>query len=419
MKPERKYWSKLLTGILLALPLNIMADNAYDNLRDQVEVLQKKLKEVQQSIDNYQKNSIDKQDIAELEKQIDQAAEWKSPNTLIHMSGYADIGYTDVKNSDGSFNVGSFSPIFHFQYRDLVMLESELEFEIEPDGETKVGLEYLTIDLFLNDYVTFVGGKFLSPIGQFRQNIHPSWINKMPSAVPGFGHDGAAPVSETGLQLRGGFPLLGMRANYAVYVGNGPELVSEWNGTEFELEGIDAEGFGADSDGKKVVGGRIALLPIPKLEIGISVATGKATVNKIEDNIGTAPSIGTEQARDYDVMGFDLAWQYKGFNMRGEYVQSKVGADNSGAVTASTGSRLTSWYAQTAYRFTPSKYEAVIRYADFDSPQASADQEQIAIGLNYLFTNNIIGKLAYENNKGLNGSKTNLDRILFQLAYGF
>jgi hypothetical protein len=76
------------------------------------------------------------------------------------------------------------------------MLESELEISIEPDDDTEAELEYLTIDWFANDYAAVLAGKFLSPVGQFRQNLHSSWINKLPTAPPGFGHDGAAPISE-------------------------------------------------------------------------------------------------------------------------------------------------------------------------------------------------------------------------------
>ena len=56
------------------------------------------------------------------------------------------------------------------------------EIEIDDAGETETNLEYLTIDWFINDYMALIAGKFLSPIGQFRQNLHPSWINKLPSA---------------------------------------------------------------------------------------------------------------------------------------------------------------------------------------------------------------------------------------------
>ncbi|MFK5892689.1 MAG: hypothetical protein QM504_05670, partial [Pseudomonadota bacterium] len=255
----------LATVISIALPMVASAETSSDDLQIQIDALQRQ--------------------VTALNTEVQQATEWKNPNTLVHMAGYADVGFVSPENGDSSFVVGTFSPIFHFQYRDVVMLESELEFEVTEDGETEVALEYLTIDWFVNDYAVIVAGKFLSPIGQFRQNLHPSWVNKMPSAPPGFGHDGAAPISDLGVQVRGAIPIGGMRANYAVYVSNGPELNSETKDeVEFELEGIRAEGFGADRDGDKTIGGRFALLPISSLEIGLSFASGKATVTELEND---------------------------------------------------------------------------------------------------------------------------------------
>jgi hypothetical protein len=300
------------------------------------------------------------------------------------------------------------------------MLESELEFEVGADGETEVKLEYLTTDLFLNDNMTLVAGKFLSPIGQFRQNLHPSWINKLPSAPPGFGHDGAAPVSEIGLQIRGGLPIGSLRTNYAFYAGNGPELnAATEDGIDFELEGIRAEGFGSDSDGNKVFGGRIGVIPKANLEIGASFATGKAAVNSIEnETLGTTTSLTGETGRNYDVFGVDFAWQKNDLDVRGEYVKTKIGAASTG-LTASSGESWETWYTQAAYRIKPTKFEVVARYTDFNTPSASTSQEQIAIGANYLFANNVIGKFAYEFNDSQKGSQADEDRLLFQLAYGF
>jgi hypothetical protein len=313
--------------------------------------------------------------------------------------------------------VGRFSPIFHFQYRDLVMLESELEIEVEDDGETKTALEYLTLDWFINDYMMLVAGKFLSPIGQFRQNLHPSWINKLASAPPGFGHDGAAPVSDIGFQLRGGFPIGEVRTNYAVFVSNGPELKAEFEDGEFELDGVEAEGFGTDVDGEKVVGGRLGIIPIAGLEFGLSVASGKATVTSVED--GDSSVLGGEAARDYDVVGVDFNWQYNAFNLRGEYVETEVGRDAGSGTAASDGATFKTWYTQGVYRIDQSKFELVARYTDFDSPHGSQDQKQWAVGTNYLFTNSFIGKINYEFNDGLSGSAAEQDRFQLQLAYGF
>lgn len=412
-------------AVIAALsPIPVSAGNEMDALRETVERLQKQLEDVQKKLKTQEEKSATKEDVQQLEKEVASASEWKTPNTLIHMSGYADVGYekTQGNDDDGSFRVGTFAPIFHFQYRDLVMLESELEFQVEDDGETDTNLEYLTIDLFMNDYAALVAGKFLSPIGQFRQNLHPSWINKMASAPPGFGHDGAAPISDLGVQVRGGLPSMnGIRSNYALYVSNGPELISETeDGIEFELDGVDAEGFNKDADGQKVFGGRLGILPIAGLEIGISGATGEAAVSKYEDeSIDETVSISDEGKRDYDVYGADFNFQYRSFGLRGEYVKTKVGSTNKG-LTASSGANWTTWYTQAAYRFLPTRWEAVLRYTDFDSPSASQEQTQWAAGVNYLFANNVIAKLNYEFNDGKDSSSPADDnRILGQLAYGF
>jgi len=336
------------------------------------------------------------------------------------MAGYSSVGYekTQASKDDGSFTVGNFAPIFHFQYRDLVMLESELEFSVEDDGSTETGLEYLTIDLFMNDYSTLVAGKFMSPIGQFRQNLHPTWINKMASPPPGFGHDGAAPVSDLGVAVRGGYPFGKVRANYALFVSNGPELNSASDdGINFELDGVKAEGLNKDRDGTKVFGGRLGILPVRGLEIGLSGATGEASVTKVE---GTAPAdLNNEAKRDYDVYGADFNYQYRSFGVRGEYVKTKVGSASKGFTASGSGSWET-WYTQAAYRFLPSAFEAVLRYGDFDSEVNSNDQEQWGVGLNYLFTNNFIAKVNYEFNEGNDSSSSRDDnRFLAQLAYGF
>ena len=406
-----------------------------EQLQQMQQQMQQQMRQLQRQIQGQKQTSenVDalEQKVAQVEGRQD---EWLS-DSIVHLAGYGEFNYSDTENADGSFGDFLFAPIFHYQYKDLMMLESELEITVNDAGETETKLEYLTLDLFLNDYMVLVGGRFLSPIGQFRQNLHPSWINKLPTAPPGFGHDGAAPISETGLQLRGGIPLgRGMFANYAVYVGNGPEILAEAEGAagetdfEFELDGVEAEGMNSDEDGEKVFGGRLGLLPFPGLEIGISGATGKATVTELEHvDIESGFLGGTEEDaeaqlagepdRDYDVFGFDLAWQWRGLDLRGEYVKTEIG-DEAGSVAAD-GAEWESWYTQAAYKFAPTKLEGVLRYTDFDAPHASAEQEQWMLGVNYLFASNVIAKFAYEFNDGQTGAVTDDDAFRAQLAYGF
>ncbi|MHB1094526.1 hypothetical protein [Thiobacillus sp.] len=409
------------TGLALAigacLPASALAGSEIELLQQQVEALQSQLQAIQTQLSAQQEKSASKDDIQALKKEVKDVSkthsEWKDASSVVHLAGYGSVGYTDNEGTKGRFSQVQFSPIFHYQYKDLIMLGGELEITNDPDGETSTGLEYLTLDLYLNDYATLVAGKFLSPIGQFRQNIHPGWINKLPSAPPGFGHDGAAPLSDTGLQVRGGFPLGSMRSNYALYVSNGPELEAVTEDGEVELEGIMAEGRTSDVDGNKVVGGRFGLLPVPGLEVALSFATGKAAITSF-DMMG----VSGEQSRDYDVFGGDFAWKWRNLDLRGEYVQTKVGSDNSGGLTASNGAKWKTWYTQAAYKFLP-KVEGVVRYTNFDSPHAAEDQKQWALGVNYLYASNIIAKLAYEFNDGQAGKVADDNSILAQLAYGF
>ncbi len=351
-----------------------------------------------------------KNEVDALKKAVASASEWKNPLTQVHMAGYADVGYSDVQSAPGSFTVGHFSPIFHYQFNETVMLESELEFAVDETGATEVGLEYLTIDWFMNDHATLVAGKFLSPLGQFRQNMHPSWINKMATMPIGFGEGEATPSGDVGVQVRGGFRLAGLNANYAAYIGNGPTAVYT-GGSGFE--GIDA-GFNGNGDGAYVGGGRFGLLfPDARLEIGLSAATGDMDVRN-----DTAPTLTYEGLkRDYSARGADLSWRPGNFDIRLEYIQQSVGAKTGSVVPGKAD--WSAWYGQVAYRFLPGKWEVVARYGNYDTPDDASDRVQLAGGINYVFASNFIGKLNYESNDNPNDGFSAPNAVRVQLAYGF
>ncbi len=256
--------------------------------------------------------------VKQAEESAEESAEWKNPDSLTHLAGYAAVGYTDVENGTGTFSQATFNPIFHYQYQDKVLLETELELEVEEDGETEIALDYLTVDWMFHNNATRIVGKFLSPLGNFRQNLHPAWINRLASAPPGFGHDGAAPLADVGLQIRGGF--VGgsnTRFTYAAYIANGPELEAEGG----ELHGIESEGFTRDADGEKVLGGRFSVLPFGNLEIGISAATADIAV-VFDDDM----ELAGDPSRSYEVLGADLYYRFtKAWSIRSEFIQQDIG----------------------------------------------------------------------------------------------
>src|SRR3990167_3199600 len=126
-----------------------------------------------------------------------------------HFAGYADATFTDTQGEAGSLGEVTFAPIFHIQVGERFLFEAEAEFEADDRGGKAAGLEYATASWLLNDSSALVVGKFLSPVGYFLQNLHPSWINKLASVPAGFGHGGAAPLTDVGVQLRGGHAFSG------------------------------------------------------------------------------------------------------------------------------------------------------------------------------------------------------------------
>lgn len=382
-------------------------------LEDQVSALTEQLDELKGELDaanadenlNSLRNDVQANKAAILATQS--SANLTDVTSVTHLSGYASADYISVENGPAAF-VANFNPMFHFLYDNKILWEAELEVEVSETGDTEIGLEYTTVDWFLNDKLTLIAGKFLSPVGNFRQNLHPSWINKLPSAPPGFGHDGAAPISEVGVQLRGVAPMGNSRLNYALYVGNGPKIEAE----EGEIHAVEAEGLASDPDDEKIFGGRVAFLPIPSLELAVSGATGDAAV--VEDD-GT--DIEGDPKRGYQVLGFDASYRWNNLDLRGEYVRQEV--DPNPLSIAPEGGVWKTWYAQAAYQFGDGKWEGVARYTDFQSPHPDDTQEQVALGINYLITPSAMLKFGYESNTGEPGEITNADRWIVQIAYGY
>lgn len=314
------------------------------------------------------------------------------PAVLFHFAGYADATYVNAKGDAGSSSQGTLAPIFHLQVGDRFFVETELELQADDRGATDAALEYATINWLLNDHAALVVGKFLSPVGYFFQNMHPSWINKMASVPAGFGHGGAAPLTDVGVQLRGGKTFAGgQHVNYAVYNANGPRL---------GLEGMDdldlnVEGSTRNPDGKRVTGGRLGWMSIPSLEVGASLARGDVVLDP------GGMSEGSEPSRRYRVDGFDAAWRpTKALELRGEWIRQQIGEAPGSAVPDQA--RWREWYVQGAYGFGSERWETVLRYGDSVSPHGESTFEQTAIGLNYLFRPNAKLKLSWEFNDSAN-----------------
>jgi len=412
MNTKRLRVGAMAAAIAVAFPLTALGADDITTLKQEIEQLKRELKNLRIVVQQQSRNAASKEEVKAVQTEVSKVAKDQSAtyDSAVHLAGYGHVGYADRKSANGSFGEVGFNPIFHYQYKDLLLFETELEIMANAEGEADVGLEYANMNLFANDYVTVFGGKFLSPVGYFIQNLHPAWINKFPSKPPGFQEEGgAAPISDIGLGIKGGFPLAStVKANYIFYVGNGPRL--ELNAAGDEIESIVAKGGTTNPSNSKFFGGRLGLLPIPGLELGVSGGTSKVAV----DPGGGAP---VEPRRSYSIAGADFAYKWKGLDLRGEYIAQKVG-DLSTSV-APQGGTWKARYLQAAYRLPSTNWEPVLRFGKFTSPHADQGLRQWGLGLNYWFAANVVGKVAYEFNNGLAGTPNDNDRLLLQFAYGF
>ena len=325
---------------------------------------------------------------------------------VVDLTGFADVTGVAV-TGDGSRLEATLAPIINVQIGSRLLLQTELEATADSDGARETGVEYLTASWLLGDHAALVVGKFLSPAGYFVQNLHPSWINRLPSAPAGFGHGGAAPQSDVGVQIRGGYALAdGQQLNYAIYHANGPRLMPGEMMDEIDLM---LDGASANRDGVRVTGGRVGWLPRPTLELGLSAIQGGV---RLDDSMASMP----EPSRDYRVVGADAWWRpTPKLDLRAEWLRQSVA--EAPMSTAPDAMRWRAWYLQASYGFAE-RWQGTVRLGDSNSPHAESTLRQTAVGVTYLAQANRQLKLAYELNRADDPTAAS-DRWLLQCALGF
>jgi hypothetical protein len=335
---------------------------------------------------------------------------WQGTDIAGLMVGGASAGFTKPSGNSGSFNILDFNPIFLFSYKELMFLRAAVDFSLDDHGNTNVSLNYTNLNLFLGDYAVLGAGKFDTALGYFVQNLSPAWINRMPDAPVGFNADQAAPQNEVGVRLQGAFPLFTtMKANYALFMSNGDQAFVDT--TNLVIDHIGSDGY-TNNFGNYFYGGRLGFLPIPKLEIGISGASGKLALFNLAD--GTTL---LKRSRAYSAVGADISFKPGNWDLRAEFIQQLI-SSKSGSIVPQ-GQKWKAWYAQVAYWIPTTKWEPVVRYSKFTAPVASQEQRQWAFGLDYWFAPSIAAQASFELNKGQSGSDTNQNLFLIQLVFGF
>lgn len=336
------------------------------------------------------------------------------------ITGAMSAGYTDRHKEDATFGA-SFSPIFLWKVTDRIFVEAEPEFELEGDA-SKVHLEFANASFIVNDYLTVRGGLFLTPFGQFPERLHPVWINKLPDNPLVYREEGGlVPFSSLGFEARGAVPIKSAKLNYAVYVANGPGLVSD---DEKDVGTLKFDNF-TDNNNSKAVGGRIGFLPVPGLEAGYSIQAARVNGHGFSDVNALLQGVDLSYLWDSEAVAGTI-------DFRAEWVWSDVSdATYDPAGTLGFGplrfnNKRNGGYFQLAYR--PSKIdnkilknvEFICRYDMLNGPSAvpnGTDDQRVTLGIDYWLTPSTVFKTAYQIDDREHGGSQNA--FFFQTAIGF
>lgn len=443
-----------LLGLILSPAPLLAADD--DQLRTRLEQMERQIAELLARLEQAEQRAAQPSSAAPQQSAL-QAPEQRgairgasrpfSSDISVHIAGYADAGIAvsdAASGTDTAFASGTFNPSLHIQYRDFLLFESEAEIAVDQNGETEFDLEFSQLNLLLHDNATFVVGKFLSPVGQFQERLHPSWINRLADAPVGFGHDGVQPTAEVGVQLRGGIPLGGSRFTYVAALGNGPRLDG--------AGGVMTEGFGGDDNENKAISGRLGFLPFPYLEVGASLLrsrvngpSGEPVLD--EHSAVTALSVAEDSelgdlsafTADYNLWGVDAAYTRGPWDVRFEYlrgVRDAISApDHDGELEVVLPRlRLTAWYGQFAYRLSGltdhpilGNFEPVVRYGEYrvdglEELAEEAAEERWDFGINYWFAPTVVLHSVVQRRSFTDrhpGEDDRDTRLLFKLGFGF
>jgi hypothetical protein len=354
------------------------------------------------------------------------AEESELGETKLLIAGDAAAGYIDEGDSPSTFT-SEFNPMFLWQLNKRLFFEGGLEIAIDgpdesgEDSQTDVELDSAYLTYLLNDYTSIGAGKFTTPFTVYHRHFDPSWINKLPLDTLAYADGGIAPDSSVGAFVIGAVPVKNAMMNYAVYLTNGPALITN----DRDVAGsLNFDNY-SDHNNNKAFGFRLGYLPVRALEIGYSFEFSK-------------PSPGNfETVRSY-LHGVDLNYvKYNDYlkgraTVRAGWIWSQM----SSATYDPTGSlgfgplrfnnNRSGGYAEAAYRPTKAaenwinNLEFVLRYDRLNvsskAPGGGDDSRWIP-GIDYWITPRSVLKVAYAFDEKNGADDNNI--FALQLATGF
>lgn len=312
------------------------------------------------------------------------------------------------------------SPVFYWRYKDRFLYAMKLTLELK-NHDTHVDLDYTTINYVMNDYLTIRGGKFILPLGFWREKMIQSWINYLPNAPLPYAIPGGPiiPPADIGIDVRGAIPLNrchnpkkpSMVLTYDFWVGNGPD----------EKDGKLHFGNNyPDNNNNKAYGGRISFRPWPFREIGISGMRGQW------NNKGHHEHSNGKKELFYNALVFEWDWRlWHYFRFLGEYMWTKHDAiKNPNKKIHSHEIYERGVWAQgcldmeITHLKIMKNFELIARYASVDSTLKFRTCQQLSLGIDYYIDNQMLVKASYDINQGHTSSTRN-NTFWIQWAYGY
>jgi hypothetical protein len=334
----------------------------------------------------------------------------------LNISGQFMFEFDQPQQGQGNFTSADFSPYFHLVLDQDWLLAANIDI-----SNLGVAVGEAQFNWFANDWLTVVGGRYLTPIGFFNERLNHEWINRLPDPPLMFLQ--VSPQSSTdGLELRGAHYLFDspVKMEYSFYGGNGFQAAGTSINNLADLESIS----GVDEVNTVALGTRVGLW-IP--EYGL---TGGASYFHSFNYI---PGFND----DISLWQLDCGYRKGNWDLRFEYAQMyQEAADVLGNNIQRNG-----LYAQVAYRpydadnFILRNLEYTFRYSQarfhgidplaidptaFAGPvDVPVDRNQYTFGLTYYFRPAVAAKFAYEINQELGPLQLNDNEFIFQFVWAF
>jgi hypothetical protein len=399
---------------------------------------QQQLQHMKEQLGQTQKTATEAQQAAQAAVQAQPAPPMPGEGNATHnftMVGDAEIQFGKTDGQHSGFGMADFAPIFLYRAHDNLLFEAGADITLQngtvdlqnggtgnSGTTTSFDLSFAQMDYLYNDYLTFVGGYMLLPLGTYTERS-AGWLNKIPDdPLP----RAFLPESGVGAQFRGAVPMggTGQYISYSAFAVNGPSSV-DGTGNAFtvdasgnQIPNLDLGGnVGFDSDGNSIGnlngapsgGGRIGWF-IPwkahdDLELGLSGQSGTW------DNNGS---------QRWSAGVLDAALHVSPyFEAKGEYIYSWQQTADLGTI------HPRGWWAQAGYKLAGlntdysllNNLELVVRYDTTDDGIGTKIHRYTA-GYVYYFSNTLLFEGDYEIVNSNDPDQAH-NQLVFQLGYGF